>query len=179
MSDLPILHAHRPHHHEELALIGLRATPYHDGPQLYTVLAVGGENERPLMADGSIIFFRKPQQAASALKLDATMSQVGPAPDQLESVCDVAQALYLVNSQDADPNGLVLDCLLLLDDLVRATRLHMPERYQALLTELTGRLTEGKQLKQIFSSASLRSHVEDALLWCVGAVAVKARILEE
>lgn len=179
MSDLPILHAHRPHDHEELALVGLRATPYHDGPQLYTLLAVGGDNERPLTANGSIIFFRTPAQSESALKLDATMSKLGPAPDQIESVCDLAQALYLVNSQDRDANGVLLDCLLLLDDLVRATRIHMPERYQAILTELTGRLTEGKQLRQIFSNPSLRSHVEDALLWCVGAIVVKARILEE
>ena len=67
----------------------------------------------------------------------------------------MAEALYLVNSQDADPHGTLLDCLLILDDLVRATRLHMPERYQALLTELTARLTEGKQLKQIFSNSAL------------------------
>jgi len=177
MSDLPILHPHRPPGHEELALIALRATPQHEGPQLYTLLAVGGDNERPLTADGSLIFFRSPEQAESALQLDASMSQLGPAPHEMESLCDVAQALYLVNSQDTDANGVLLDCLLILDDLVRATRLQMPERYQAILTELAGRLTEGKQLKQIFVNTSLRSHVEDALLWCVGAVAVKARIL--
>jgi len=179
MSDLPILHAHRSHDHEELVLIAFRFTPYHDGPQLYTVLAVGGDNERPVTADGSIVFFRRPEQADAAQKLDPSMSQLGPAPKEVESICDVAQGLYLVNSQDTDPNGVLLDCLLILDDLVRATRLHMPERYQAILTELTARLTEGKQLKQIFVNASLRSHVEDALLWCVGAVVVKARILEE
>jgi len=179
MSDLPILHAHRPHDHEELALIGLRLTPYYEGPQFYTVLAVGGENERPLTAENSIVFFRRPEQVDIALHLDDSLSQLQPAPRQVDSICDVAQSLYLVNSQDADPGGVLLDCLLILDDLVRATRLHMPERYQAILTELTGRLTEGKQLKQIFVSASLRSHVEDALLWCVGAVIVKARILEE
>jgi hypothetical protein len=178
MSELPILHAHRAHAREELALIGLRATPYHEGPQVYTLLAVGGDNERPLTGDGSIIFFHRPEQAESALKLDVSMSHLGPAPHEVESICDVAQSLYLVNSQDTDANGVLLDCLLILDDLVRATHLRMPERYQGILTELAGRLTEGKQLKQIFSSASLRGHVEDALLWCVGAVAVKARILE-
>ncbi len=176
MSELPILHA-KPHDHEELALIALRVTPYHEGYQLYTLLAVGSDNERPLTANGGIIFFTDPKAAAKALALDPSMSQLGPLPNHLESVCDLAEALYLVNSQDTDPHGTLLDCLLLLDDLVRATRLHMPERYQALLTELAARLTEGKQLKQIFSNASLRSHVEDALLWCVGAVTVKARIV--
>src|ERR1041385_2403063 len=170
MSELPILHSHKAHGRDELALIALRATPYHEGYQLYTLLAVGGDNERPLTSDGAVVFFTDPKQATNALALDSTMSSLGPAPTHLEAVCDVAEALYLVNSQDVDPHGTLLDCLLILDDLVRATRLHMPERYQALLTELTARLAEGKQLKVIFSNAALRRHVEDALLWCVGAV---------
>jgi hypothetical protein len=177
MSELHIVHPQKPHAHEELALIALRLTPYHSGPQLYTLLAVGGENERPLTADGSIVFFRSPEHAEAALKLDATMSKLGSPPAEVASACDVAEALYLVNSQDADPQGTILDCLLILDDLVRASRLHMPERYQGILTELAARLMEGQQLKQIFSNASLRNHVEDALLWCVGAIVVKARVV--
>jgi hypothetical protein len=177
MSELNVLHPHKPHDHEELALIALRLTPYHQGPQLYTLLAVGGDNERPLIADGALLFFRNPADAEAALKLDASMARLGPVPGEVESLCDVAEALYAVNSQDTDTHGTVLDCLLVLDDLVRATRLHMPERYQGILTELAARLTEGKQLKQIFSNSSLRDHVEDALLWCVGAIAVKMRIV--
>ena len=176
MSELKVLHSHKPHHHEELALVALRFTPYHEGPQLYTVLAVGGDHERPLVADGAVLVFRNAQDAEAAVKLDASMASLGPVPAEVELMCDVAEALYVVNSQDADAHGTVLDCLLILDDLVRATRLHMPERYQGILTELTARLTEGKQLKQIFSNASLRDHVEDALLWCVGAIVVKMRI---
>ncbi len=177
MSDLHILHSHKPHDHEELVLIAFRATPYHEGPQLYTLLAVGGENERPLTAEGSILFFTKPERAAAALTLDPSMSHLGAAPQEVESVCDVAESLYLVNSQDSDAQGTLLDSLLILDDLIRATSLHMPERYQSILTELTARLTEGKPLSHIFVNASLRSHVEDALLWCVGAIVVKARIV--
>jgi hypothetical protein len=95
----------------------------------------------------------------------------------VETICDVAQTLYLVNSQDSDPDGVVLDCLLIFDDLVRATELSMPERYQGILTELAARLTEGTSLKKIFASDALREHVEDALLWCVGAITMKAKIL--
>jgi hypothetical protein len=85
--------------------------------------------------------------------------------------------LYRVNSQNADPEGVILDSLLVFDDLVRATKLHMPDRYQGILTELAARLTEGAQLRNIFTSNALREHVEDALLWCIGAVTVKARMI--
>ncbi len=176
MPELSVL-PHRPH--EELILIGFRVDGGHDGPQFYTLLAVGGDDERPPTADGRIVFFTHPGLAAKALALDASMARLGPPPEAIETFCDVAEALYRVNSQAADPDGVVLDCLLVFDDLVRATKLHMPDRYQGILTELAARLTEGAPLGNIFTNPSLREHVEDALLWCVGAIAVKARMLSE
>ena len=178
MSQLPILDSHR-RHHEDLVMVGFRVDAGHDGPQFYTLLAVGGENERPLAANGRIVFFTSPQLAVRALALDASLADLGPAPEELETFCDVAEALYRVNSQNTDPDGVVLDCLLVLDDLVRATKLHMPDRYQGILTELAARLTEGAHLRNIFTNNALREHVEDALLWCVGAITVKSRILTE
>lgn len=177
MQQLHILHPLRPHDKEELILVAFRLDPSHDGPQFYTLLAVGGENERPPMADGRILFFAQPELAAKVAALDPSLSGLGAPAQQVESVCDVSEALYLVNSQDSDPDGVILDCLLILDDLVRATRLNMPERYQSLLTELAARLTEHRPLGKIFSNRSLREHVEDALLWCVGAIAVKTKMV--
>jgi hypothetical protein len=175
MPDLPILQQKHPH--EELILVGFRVDPNHDGPEFYTVLAVGGDNDRPLTSEGRIVFFVRPELAATALALDNELSRVGPAPEALETFCDVAEALYRVNSQNADPDGVILDCLLVFYDLLRATKLHMPDRYQGILTELAARLTEGDSLRKIFASPSLREHVEDALLWCIGALTVKARML--
>jgi hypothetical protein len=178
MPELHVLQQKSPAH-EELVLVGFRLDPTHDGPQFYTLLVVGGENERPLTADGRILFCTRPDLAAKALALDSTMAHLGPPPAEIETFCDVAEALHRVNSQNSDPEGVVLDCLLVFDDLVRATKLHMPDRYQGILTELAARLTEGVQLRNIFTSPWLREHVEDALLWCVGAVAVKARMVDQ
>ena len=179
MAKLPILHSPSHQPHEDLILVGFRVDGHHDGPQFYTLLAVGGENERPITADGRLIFFTRVELAAKALALDSSMDNLGPPPQELETFFDVAEAFYLVNSQIADLDGIVLDCLLVFDDLVRATKLHMPDRYQGVLTELAARLTEGKQLREIFTSHSLREHVEDALLWCIGAIAVKSRMISE
>jgi hypothetical protein len=175
MSELPIVQPR--HAHEELVLVGFRVDASHEGPQLYTLLAVGGENERPLTADGRILFFTPPQLASQALALDASLARLGPAPEELETFCDVAEALYRVNSQDTDPDGVILDCLLVFDDLVRATKLHMPNRYLGILTELAASLTEGAQLRRVFKNPEVREQAEDALLWCIGAVTAKARIL--
>ena len=174
MPQLPALH---PRAQEELILVGFRVDARHDGPQFYTLLAVGSDNERPTTSNGHIVFFAHPKLAAKALALDPSMARLGPPPEAIETFCDIAEALYRVNSQQADPDGVILDCLLVFDDLVRATKLHMPDRYQGILTELAARLTEGESLKKVFSSDALRQHVEDALLWCVGAVAMKAKVL--
>ncbi len=171
MPELPVLH---PRAHEELLLIGFRVDARHDGPQFYTLLAVGGDDERPITSGGRVVFFVHPKLAAKALALDPGMAELGPPPEAIETFCDVAEALYRINSQQADPDGVILDCLLVFDDLVRAAKLHMPDRYQGILTELAARLTEGAPLRSIFTNQSLREHVEDALLWCVGAVTVKA-----
>jgi hypothetical protein len=179
MSELPVLKSQPRQPHEELVLVGFRVDGQHDGPQFFTLLAVGGDNERPLTGDGRVIFFTRPELADKALQLDTSLAGLGPAPHEIETFCDVAEALHLVNSQDTDPEGVILDCLLVFDDLVRATKLHMPDRYQGLLTELAARLTERARLRDIFSSHSLREHVEDALLWCIGAVTVKARMVSE
>jgi hypothetical protein len=177
MPELPIIGSLSSVHHEELAMAGFRLDPTHEGPQFYTLLAVGGENERPISVDGRVIFFTRTTLVHKALALDKTMAVLGTPPREVETMCDVAQTLYLVNSQDEDPDGVVLDCLLIFDDLVRASRLSMPERYQGILTELAARLTEGQSLKKVFTNDALRQHVEDGLLWCVGAVTMKAKIL--
>ena len=160
-------------------LVGFRLDGQHDGPQFYTLLAVGGENERPIMSEERLLFFTRQDLAAKALALDQALVKLGPPPADLETFCDIAEALHLVNSQNEDLDGVILDCLLILDDLVRATHLHMPDRYQGLLTELAARLTERDSLRNIFSNYSLREHVEDALLWCIGAVAAKSRVMAE
>lgn len=179
MSELPIIPSHSNHAHEELMLVGFRLDGQHDGPQFYTLLAVGGDNERPIMSGDRLLFFTKRGLATKALALDQALTKLGPPPDELETFCDVAEALHLVNSQDDDHDGVILDCLLIFDDLVRATHLHMPDRYQGLLTELAARLTERESLRKIFTNYSLREHVEDALLWCIGAVGAKSRIVAE
>ena len=179
MSQLTVLSSRSNHAHEELVLVGFRIDGQHDGPQLYTLLAVGSDNERPIVAEGRVVFFTRPALANKAIALDSSLKGLSPIPAEMETFCDIAEALHLINSQETDPDGVVLECLLVFDDLVRATKLHMPDRYQGLLTELAARLTERDSLKRIFSSPQLREHVEDALLWCVGAIAVKSCVIAE
>src|ERR1019366_3831800 len=110
MSDFPILNAKSS---EELSLVGFRIDPVAEGPQFYTLFALGGENERPITTVGDrIVFFSRPELAPQALEIgDPSMQALGTPPEELEMLCDVAQAMYLVNSEESDPDRIILDCL--------------------------------------------------------------------
>ena len=166
----------QPGANDELVLVGFRIDAAQSGPHFYTLFAIGGANERPLVSAGRIIFFTRPEFAGQALTLDESMAGLGEAPQELEMVCDVAGVLYLVNSQDSDADGVVLECLHTFDDLVRATRLNMPEVYQKVLGDLAANMEATADLRNFFTTHS-RETVEDALLWCVGAVTVRATVL--
>lgn len=176
MNDLPILQQKTP---EDLFLVGFRIDPAVDGPQFYTLFALGGENERPITTVGDrIVFFTRPGFAKKALAIgDPTMQALGDPPEELEMLCDVAQALYLVNSEGADPDHIVRDCLEMLDDLVRATRLSMPPSYQEALSDLMEHLVKTPMFGEHLRDHNTRERVEDAFLWCVGAVTMKSKMV--
>ena len=88
MPDLPILEA-RAQHHEELVLVGLRVDPQHDGPQFYTLLAVGGDVERPPLADGRLLLFTRPQLVLPATTYSDTVTYT-PLGNFLDATAGVA-----------------------------------------------------------------------------------------
>lgn len=178
MSDLPIFN---PKASEELSLVGFRIDPSAEGPQFYTVFALGGENERPITTVGDrVVFFSRPELAEEALAIgDPSMQVLGTPPQDLEMLCDIAQAMYLVNSEEADPERTILDCLGVLDDLVRATRLSMPPQYQQALSDFTEHLLRTPMYGEYLRDHGNRERLEDALLWCVGAATMKSKMVTE
>jgi hypothetical protein len=182
MNDFTILNLKpQPPDPEELYLAGFRIDPNAEGPQFYTLFAMGGENERPITTVGDrVVFFTRPELAAKALEIgDPSMSELGAPPERLGVLCDVAQTMYLVNSESVDPDHTILDCLEVLDDLVRATRLNMPPPYQEALTNLMEHLLKTHTYGEFLREHGGRERLEDALLWCVGAVTMKAKMITE
>ena len=178
MTDLPILQKQLT---EDLYLVGFRIDPSAEGPQFYTLFAFGGDNERPITTVGDrVVFFSRPELAQKALEIgDPTMQALGAPPEDLGMLCDVAQALYLVNSEIVDSERTILDCLEIFDDLVRATRLSMPPSFQQTLSEFTDHLTRAHNFGEFLRDTSTRERLEDAFLWCVGAVTMKSTMLTD
>ncbi len=164
---------------EALYLVGFRLDPGSEGPQFYTLFVLESENDRPLVANGRVVFFGEPGHAAAALQLsDNDMSRLGPAPQELEILCDVAEAFYIANGQDADTDGVLLETIALFDDLIRAIEINVPAQYMSVLSALSERLAVTPELATMLAETGLdRETIEDALMWCIGAVAAKSRWL--
>ena len=162
---------------EALYLVGFRLDPDYDGAQFYTLVALEGENERPLVSNGRLIFFAKPGDAKRALKLgDDAMKRLGPPREEVEMLCDLAHALYVANSEDADSDGALMDAIACMDDLLRAIQISVPPEYMGTLSAIAARLSETQEFGSWIKAQGLdRERIEDALLWCIGAVASKSR----
>jgi hypothetical protein len=162
---------------EALYIVGFRLDPDFDGAQFYTLVALEGENERPLMADGRIVFFANHADAKRALALgDDAIKRLGLPSVELEMLCDLAQALYVANAEDSDSDGALMDAIACMDDLLRAIQISVPAEYMATLSAIAGRLSETQEFGSWIKDQGLdRERIEDALLWCIGAVASKSK----
>jgi hypothetical protein len=83
--------------------------------------------------------------------------------------------MHIANTAESDADGILLDCIACLDDLVRAAEINAPAEYMGVLSVLSERLMENPNFGPWIVEQGLdRERIEDALMWCVGAVAVKS-----
>ena len=113
--------------------------------------------------------------AAFSTFSDNGFGDVRPVPTELELVCDIGGALYVANAENEDTDSLLFDLIAIFDDLLRAVKLNIPEEHTAVLRALAERLGENPEFASFLEESGLsREKLEDALIWCVGAVGVKS-----
>ena len=129
---------------------------------------------------GRVLFFRSLEQAGKALAAsDNGFGDVRPAPQELELLCDIGAALHVANQEDEDGDGVLFELIAVFDDLLREVKLTVPSEYAAVLAAVAERLGESVEFTSFLASAGIaREKLEDALLWCVGAVVAKSSWVE-
>jgi hypothetical protein len=168
-----------PHNDVEFYLIGFRLNPDNESPELYTLIISEDDDYKPLLASGCILFFSKPELAADALKSSQQKNtKIYNVPKNIELVVDVAETLYLLESEDIDLTATILNCLNTLDDLIKAIKLTVPEHYKNILYKLADHLTFNQEYSSFFSKQNIsRSSAIDEILWCLGTITIKSKIL--
>ena len=167
-----------PEREKLLWLFGFRLDPETEVPNLYTLI-VYGEQEPPLVAGGQLVFFTRPQLAINALQLcDIDVSELGRPPTQIDVICDIAETLYLLDAEDIDESGIMLNCLNALLNLVKVTLTPMPTEYKRVLYALADYLNIDEEFASFLAEEDIqRSEIVNAILWCVGAITVKSKLL--
>jgi hypothetical protein len=167
-----------PYKGEELYLVGFRIDPDDVEPNLYTIL-VYGDNDRPIVnGDGQILFFPEPMLSSAAIQeFDANFNAIAETLE-LSIVYDIAEMLYLISSGKADGSAIILNCLNVIFDFVKVTKLPIPMEYESILFEFADYLTFDKDLETFFlQSGKDRSKIIDGVLWCIGAIFVRSRLM--
>ncbi len=167
-----------PNQEKLLWLFGFRIDPETETPNLYTLI-VYGEQEPPLVAGGQLVFFTRPELAINALQLcDINISELGKPPTQIDSICDIAETLYLLDAEDIDESGIMLNCLNALLNLVKVTLTPMPTEYKRVLYAFADYLNIQEEFASFLAEEDIqRSEIVNAILWCVGAITAKSRLL--
>jgi hypothetical protein len=180
MSDLVPFPAPAPEEtREHLYLVGFRLDPSQAEPQLFTLIAMDGSNDRPAMAQDRILFCSGPALAPAVLaRSDNGLQLLGPAPTDVGFICDVAEALHTVNALPDDEHGIVDEVISSFDTLVRASKINVPAQYMSVLSALAERLNEDSEFATWLAAQGVdRETIEDAIIWCVGAVGVKTTVI--
>lgn len=160
-------------------LLSIRIDPDDPTPVLYS-LVLEGEKDRPLMADGKIVFFTDAKRAESILaSYGSELFADEVAVEEPFFKIDLACALYLVNTEGFDDGAYVLNTVNTLWDLVRAIPMKMPDYHKEAFKKYVAFGTLQRDLSVHFEgSASSIKQLMDAILWCVGAVVVFSKVIE-
>lgn len=160
-------------------LLAIGLDPDKTMPDLYGAIHEG-ETDVPLMADGRIVFFTDPARAPELISQHGAPWVGDPMDVGKPSLwCDVAQALHHLSAGGIDTSASVVDAVNVLLDLVKACGTKMVDSRRRALHAIADYCTTSKDLTKYLEEVGDHSSRElvDAVLWCVGAVVVKARIL--
>lgn len=148
-------------------------------PDLYGAMHQG-EPDVPLMVDGRIVFFTDPARATELIRQYGGPWASDPTEVSKPTLwCDVAQALHHLSAGGIDTSASVVDAVNLLLDLVKASGAKMIDSRRRALHSIADYCTTSKDITKYLEEVGDHSSRElvDAALWCVGAIAVKSRIL--
>lgn len=161
-------------------LLAISLDPDRESAELYGAIHES-EKDVPLMADGRLVLFTDPARAPEWIRRYGGLLASDPMEvDEPTRWCDVAQALHHLSAGGNDQSASVVDAVNVLLDLVTALGTKISEDRRRALESIANYCTTSKDVTRYleevgeFSSRAL----VDAVLWCVGAVAVKARIVD-
>jgi len=152
-------------------MLGFRIQPDSEAPQFYCLISA--ESELPVTIANDVALFLHPEDAAAALRAAGVdPDSYDPLPSEPAVICDVAGALFRLESAPSDADAVILNCINTLLDCVKATDLNLSESSRQVLHAVADHLTFSRDVEAI--RVEERDSARDAILWIVGALAVRS-----
>lgn len=163
---------------EGLALVGFRISPASEDAELFTIIVYDGKDS-PIVIDGRIAFVTKPERVTRLYRLcHKSVRALGPPPTVIDLICDFPETLDLIRRKKRDNKAVILNCLNTTFDLLSAINVPLPGEHQSVLYRLADHLTFNREFASFMRDNDMtRESIINALLWCVGAVAVNTLIV--
>lgn len=161
---------------EKLYLVGFRIDPDEVEPQVYTLYV---DCDRPILKEQHPILFVFPSLASKALsESDCGAAILGPVPDELYTVFDIADAFYTLEARDDALDSGLLDCINALTDFMPFFIDPMPEHYHSVLRRMADHLTFNLPFKEFIEEQGIsRKTLTDAFYWSIGATIYSSKII--
>jgi hypothetical protein len=162
-------------------LLAIGLDPDKTAPDLYGAIHEDEtQSDRPLMAGDRIVFFTNAERAPELIR-----KYGGPWAHDTMAVakptlwCDAAQALHYLSAGGIDTSASVVEAINVLLNLVKASGAKMVDSRSLVLHSIANYCTMSKDLTRYLEEVGAHSSRElvDAVLWCLGAVVAKAKIL--
>jgi len=162
-----------------IALIGFRLSPESESPEWYTLFTYGVK-DIPVMDNDQVLFFRSPDLVDKAFAFfDSSVKSLSPPPSELELVCDVAEMLYIINNETRDESATIVNSLNTIFDLLKAVKMNIPAENKDILYRLADHLTFDREFGSYLNQHGItREAITNAIIWAIGAITIKSRIIE-
>ena len=162
-----------------ISLVGFRLSPESENPDWYTLFTYG-QKDIPVKDNDQVVFFKSLDLVDRAYALfDDNIKGLFPPPLELDLICDVAEILYIINNEDRDESATIVNGLNTIFDLLKATQMNLPSEYKEILYRFADHLTFNREFAAYLNqNAVTREAITNAIIWGIGAITIRSRILE-
>jgi len=165
---------------DELYIVSFRIDYASEVADFYLLILEEDGDENPVMDDDCLLVVLDMSNVSRIYShLSSSKRDSFELPAEVEYFIDIALTLNLLESEHSDQGSVILDCLNMIFDLLRATGSDLPENHKKLLYGLADYLTFADDFPKYLADNSIdRKEVLEALVWSIGKIVVHTRILK-
>lgn len=159
-----------------LYLTGFRLDPDIFDPQFYTLYL---DDDGPIMSAGCPVLFSRPELALEAYRIsDCDKTEYSEVPDELYTVYDLTETIYVIDSLDVAPHGSIVACLNVILDFANCLPDELPAAYRNAMERLADQLTFEYPFGAFLQTSGIsRRDIIDGIFWCLGHTVYQMKFL--